>query len=151
MSDSSQPRGLQHARLLRLSPSPKILVRWVADVNHIILVHPLLFFPSIFPSIRVFSNELALRNRWPKFWSLSFRNSPFSECSGLIIFRFDWFYLLAVQGTLKSLLQYHTHIYFSISFSWICQCFWDCSEKQDFWVKGKFCMCPRCILPSLSL
>ena len=71
---------------------------------------------SIFPSIRVFSNQLALWSRWPKFWSLSFCNSPFSECSGLIFFRFDWFDLLAVQGTLKSLLQHHTHIFFHIIF-----------------------------------
>ena len=74
--------------------------------NHLILCHPLLL-PSVFPSIRVFSNELALRIRWPKYWSFSFSISPSYEYSGLISFRIDWFDLLAVQGTLKSLLQHH--------------------------------------------
>ena len=76
--------------------------------NHLILYHPLLLLPSIFPSIRDFSNELALPIRWPKYWSFSFSNSPSNEYSGLISFRIDWFDLLAVQGTLKSLLQYHS-------------------------------------------
>ena len=74
--------------------------------NHLILCPPLLL-PSIFPSIRVFSNESALRNRWPKYWSFSFNISPSNEHSGLISFRMDWLDLLAVQGTLKSLLQHH--------------------------------------------
>ena len=73
--------------------------------NHLILCHPLLLLPSIFPSMRVFSNELALLIRWPKYWSLSFSISPFNEYSRLISFRIDYFDLLAVQGTLKSLLQ----------------------------------------------
>ena len=76
--------------------------------NHLILCHPLLLLPSIFPSIRVFSNELALRIRWPKYWSFSFIISLSNEYSGLISFRIDWFDLLAVQGTLKSLLQHHS-------------------------------------------
>ena len=76
--------------------------------NHFILCHPLLLLPSVFPSIRVFSNELALRIRWPKYWSFSFITSPFSDYSGLISFRMDWLDLLAVQGTLKSLLQHHS-------------------------------------------
>ena len=76
--------------------------------NHLILCCPLLFLPSIFPSIRVFSNELALRIRWPKYWSFSFSNSASNEYSGLISFRIDWFHFLAVQGTLKSLLQHHS-------------------------------------------
>src|SRR5574340_224652 len=76
--------------------------------NHLILCHPLLLPPSIFPSIRVFSNESALRIRWPKFWSFSFNISPSSEHPGLISFRMDWFDLLAVQGTLKSFLQHHS-------------------------------------------
>ena len=76
--------------------------------NHLILCHPLLFLPSIFPSIRVFSTELALRVRWPKYWSFSFSISPSNDYSGLISFRIDWFDLLAVQGTLKSLLQHHS-------------------------------------------
>ena len=73
--------------------------------NHLILCHPLLFLPSIFPSMRVFCNELALLIRWPKYWSLSFSISPSNEYSRLISFRIDYFDLLAVQGTLKSLLQ----------------------------------------------
>ena len=75
--------------------------------NHLILCHPLLP-PSIFPSIRVFSNESALRSRWPKYWTFSFSISPPNEYSGLISFRMDWLDLLAVQGTLKSLLQHHS-------------------------------------------
>ena len=75
--------------------------------NHHILCHPLLLLPSIFPSLRVFSNELALRVRWPKYCSFSFSISPSNEYSGLISFRIDWFDLLAVQGTLKSFLQHH--------------------------------------------
>ena len=76
--------------------------------NHLILSHPLLLLPSIFPSMRVFSNESALRIRWAKYWSFSFNISPASEHSGLIFFRMDWLDLLALQGTLKSLLQYHS-------------------------------------------
>ena len=75
--------------------------------NHLILCHPLLL-PSIFPSIRVFSNESILQIRWPKYWSFSFSISPSNEYSGLISFRMDWLDLLAVQGTLKSLLQHHS-------------------------------------------
>jgi len=76
--------------------------------NHLILCHPLLLLPSIFPSIRVFSNESVLHIRWPKYWSFSLSISPSSEYSGLISFRIDWFDLLAVHGTLKSLLQHHS-------------------------------------------
>ena len=76
--------------------------------NHLILCHPLLLLPSIFPSIRVFSKESALCIRWPKYWSFSFSISPSSEYSKLISFRMDWLELLAVQGTLKSLLQHHS-------------------------------------------
>ena len=76
--------------------------------NHLILCHPLLLPPSIFPSIRIFSNELVLRIRWPKYWSFSFSISPSNEYSGLISFRMDWLDLLAVQGTLKRLLQHHS-------------------------------------------
>ena len=75
--------------------------------NNLILSHPLLLPPSIFPSIRVFSNELPLRIRWPKYWSFSFSTSPSNEYSGLISFSMDWLDLLAVQGTLRSLLQHH--------------------------------------------
>ena len=76
--------------------------------NHLILCHPLLLLPSIFPSIRVFSSESVLHIRWPKYWSFSFSISPSNECLGLISFRMDWLDLLAVQGTLKNLLQHHS-------------------------------------------
>ena len=76
--------------------------------NHLILCQPLLLLPSIFPSIRVFSNESVLHIRWPKYWSFNFSISPSSEHPGLISFRMDWLDLLAVQGTLKSLLQHHS-------------------------------------------
>ena len=79
----------------------------VMPSNHLILYRLLLLLPPVFPSIRVFSNESALRIRWPKYWSFSFSISPSNEYSGLIFFRIDWFDLLAVQGTLKSLLQHH--------------------------------------------
>jgi len=80
----------------------------VMPSNHLILCHPLLLPPSIFPSIRVSSNELVLCIRWPKYWSFSFSISPSNEHSGLISFRMDWLDLLLVQGTLKSLLQHHS-------------------------------------------
>ena len=80
----------------------------VMPSNHLILCHPLLLLPSIFPSIRVFSNESVLHMRWPKYWSFSFSISPSNEHPGLISFRMDWLDLLAVQGTLKSLLQHHS-------------------------------------------
>ena len=89
--------------LLRL-----MFIESVMPPNHLILCHPVLFLPSIFPSIRVFSSESALRIRWPKYWSFSFSISPSSEYSGLIPFRIDWFDLLAVRGTFKSLLQHHS-------------------------------------------
>ena len=82
-------------------------IELVMPSNHLILCHPLLLLPSIFPSIRVFSNESVLHIRWPKYWSFSFNISLSSEYSGLISFRINWFDLLAVQGTLKSLLQHH--------------------------------------------
>ena len=80
----------------------------VMPSNHLILCRPLLLLPSVFPSIRVFSNGSVLHIRWPKYWSFSFSISPFNEYSGLISFRMDWLDLLAVQGTLKSLLQHHS-------------------------------------------
>ena len=80
----------------------------VMPFNHLILCHPLLLLPSIFPSIRVFSNESILHTRWPKYWSFSFDISPSNEYSGLIFFRMDWLDLIAVEGTLKSLLQHHS-------------------------------------------
>ena len=88
---------------------PKLMsIELVMSSNHLILCCPLLLLPSIFPSIRVFSDELVLRIRWLKYWSFSFSISPSNEYSGLISFRMDWLDLLAVQGTLKSLLQHHS-------------------------------------------
>ena len=84
-------------------------IQSVMPSNHLILCHPLLL-PSVFPRIRVFSSELALRIRWPKYWSFSFSISPSSECSGLIAFRMDWFNLLAIHRTLKSLLQHQNTV-----------------------------------------
>ena len=83
-------------------------IQSVISSNHLILCRSLLFLPSVFPSIRVFSNESTLRIRWPKYWSFSFNISPSNEYSGLISFSMDWLDLLAVQGTLKSLLQHHS-------------------------------------------
>ena len=80
----------------------------VIPSNHLILGHSLLFLPSVFPSIRVFSNESVLHIRWPKYWGFSFSISPSNEYSGLIFCKIDWFDLLAVQGTLKNLLQHHS-------------------------------------------
>ena len=88
---------------------PKLMfIESVMPSNHLILYRPLLFLPSILPSIKVFSNESVLRIRWPKYWSFSLNISPSNEYSGLISFRMDWLDLLAVQGTLKSLLQHHS-------------------------------------------
>ena len=112
MSDSSWPPGLYAARQTSLSITNSLSLlklMWIELVmlsNHLILCCPLLLPPSIFPSIRVFSNESFLHIRWPKYWSFSI--SPSKEHSGLISLRIDWFDLLAVQGTLKSLLQHHS-------------------------------------------
>ena len=95
-----------HHQLLEL-PKP-MSIESVMPSNHLILCHPLLLLPSIFPSIRVFSNESALCISWPKDWSFSFNINPSNEHPGLISFRMDWLDLLAVQGTLKSLLQHHS-------------------------------------------
>ena len=112
MSDSWRPHELQHARLPCPSSPPRLLklisIESVMPSNHLILCHPLLLMSSIFPSIRVFSNELACCLRWPKYWNFSFSISPSNEYLGLISFRMDWLDLLVVQGTLKSLLQHHS-------------------------------------------
>ena len=89
--------------LLKLTSTESVM-----PSSHLLLCHPLLLLPSIFPSIRVFSNESVLRIRWPKYFSFSFSISPSNEYSGLILFRIDWFDLLAIQGTLKSVFQYHS-------------------------------------------
>ena len=113
VSDFLQPHGPQHVSPPYPSPTPGVYsnscpFKSVMPSNHLILCHPLLLLPSIFPSIRVFSNELALPIRWPKYWSFSFSISPSSEHQGLISFRMDWLALLAVQGTLKSLFLHHS-------------------------------------------
>ena len=114
MSDSLWLHGLQNARLPCPSPTSRacllklMSVESVMPSNHLILCCPLLFPPSVFPSIRVFSDESVLRIRLPKYWSFSFSISPSSEYSGLISFRMDWLHLLAVQRTLKSLLQHNS-------------------------------------------
>ena len=106
------PWTAAHQASLSITNSRSLLklmsIESVMTSNHLILCHPLLLPPSIFPSIRIFSNESALHIRWPKYWSFSFNISPSNEYSGLISFRVDWLDLLAVQGTLKSLLQYHS-------------------------------------------
>ena len=112
VSDSATPWTAAHQASLSLTSSQSLLkfmsIESVMPSNHLILCHPLLLLPSIFPSIRVFSNELVLLIRWPKYWSFSFNISPSSEYSGLISFRIDLLDLLAVQGTLKCLLQHHS-------------------------------------------
>ena len=112
MSNSLRPHGLQHARLLCPSLSQSLLkfmsIESVMLFNHLILCCPLLLLPSVFPSIRVLFNELALCIRWPKYWSFIFNNSLSNEYSRLIYFRMDCLDLLAVQRTLKSLLQLHS-------------------------------------------
>ena len=120
-SDSLRPHGLQHARLPCPSPTPGACSNSCPSSQW---CHPtilssiisLLLLPSIFPSIRVFSSELVFHIRWPKYWSFSFSISPSNENSRPISFRMDWFDLLAVQGTLKILLQHHS------SKAWVLQC-----------------------------
>ena len=120
VSNYLQPHGLQHTRPPCPSPTPRACSNscpsrlWLPS-NHLILCHLLLLLSSIFPSIRVFSKESVLHIRWTKYWSFSFSISPSNEYSGLNSFRMDWFDL-AVQGTLKSLLQHHS------SKASICQC-----------------------------
>ena len=110
VSNSLRPHEAQHARPLSITNSwslPKLMsIELVMPSNHLILCRPLLLLPSSFPSIRVFSNESAFCIRWPKYWSFSFKISPSNEHPGLISFRMDLLDLLAVQGTLKSLLQH---------------------------------------------
>ena len=101
--------------------------------NHLILCRPLLLLPSVFPSIRVFSKESVLRIRWPKYWSFSLSISPSNEYSGLISFRTDWFDLLAVQGTFKSLLQHHS---LKASILW-CSAFFIVQLSHPYMTTGK--------------
>ena len=110
VSDSATPWTAAYQASLSIANSQSLLrlmsIESVMPSNHLILCHPLLLLPSIFPSIRVFSNESALRIRLPKYWSFSFSISPSNEYSGLISFTINWLDLLALQGTIKSLLQY---------------------------------------------
>ena len=115
MSNSLRPHGLQHTRPPCPSPTPGdgrlsnyMSIESAMPSNHLILCCPVLLLPSIFPSIKVFSNESVLRMRWPKYSSFSVSISPSNEPPGLISFRMDWLDLLAVQGTLKTLLQHHS-------------------------------------------
>ena len=113
MSDSLRSHGQQHTKLLCPSSSPGVCwsscpLSWWCHWNHLILCLSLLLLPSIFPKIKVFSNESALPIMWPKYWSFSFSISPSNEYSGLISLQIDWLDLLAVQGILKSLLQSHS-------------------------------------------
>ena len=113
MSGSLWPHGLQHNMASRSITNSRSLLKLmsiesVMPSNCLILCPPLLLSPSIFPSIRVFSNESAFHSRWPKYWSFSFNINPSNEHSGLFSFRMDWLNLLAVQGTLKCLLQHHS-------------------------------------------
>ena len=112
MSNSVNPWTAAHQAYLSITNSQSLLklmsIKSVKPSNHLILCHPLLLLPSIFPSTRIFSNESALCMRWPKYWSFSFSISPSNKHPGLISFRMDWLDLLAVQGTLKSLLQHHS-------------------------------------------
>ena len=130
MSDSLWPHGLQQARLRCPSPTSGVcsnscpLSQWHS--NHFFLYCPLLLLPSIFPRIRIFSNELAVHSRWPKNWTFSFSISPSNEYSVLISFRIDWFDLVEFQKTLKSLLQHHSwkasilqcSVFFMAAHSW---------------------------------
>ena len=112
VSDSLRPHEQHHQASLSITSSWSLLklmpIELVMPSSHLSLCHPLLLLPPIPPSLTVFSNESTLRMRWPKYWSFSFSISPCNEHPGLISFRMDWLDLLAVQGTLKSLLQHHT-------------------------------------------
>ena len=131
MSDSVTPGTVAHQASLSITNSQSLLkpmsTESVMPSNHLILCRPLLLPPSIFPRIRVFSNELVLHIRWPKYCSFSFNIGPSNEYSGLISFRMDWLDLLAVQGTLKSLLQHHSSkasilwcsTFFIVQLSWV--------------------------------
>ena len=115
------------------SPPRPTSIESVMPSNHLILCHPLLLLPSIFSSIRVFSNESALCIRWPKYWSFSFNISPSNEHPGLISFRMDWLDLLAIQGTLKSLLQHHSS---EASVLW-CSAFFIVQLSDPYMTTGK--------------
>ena len=139
MSDSLWPHGLQHSRLSyhQLPEFIKLMsIESVMPSNHLILCRPLFLLPSIFPSFRVFSNESALHIRWPKYWSFSFNISLSNEYSGLISFSMDWLDLLAVQGTLESLLQHRSSKAMLNGLLCCCKLFWTPLlqvEKPHLW------------------
>ena len=138
MSDSLQPHELQHTRLPWSITSSQSLLNLmstesVMPSNHLILCCPLLLLPSIFPSIRVFSSESVLHIRWPKYWSFSFSISPSNGYSGLSSLRIDWLDLLAIQGTLKSLLQHHSS---KASILW-CSAFFTVQFSYPYMTTGK--------------
>ena len=154
MSNSLQPHEPQHARPPCPSPTPRVhsdslmSIESVMPSSHLLLCHPLLLLPTIPPSIRVFSSESTLCMRWPKYWSFSFSIIPSKEHPGLISFRMDWLDPLAVQGTLRSLLQYHS----SKASILLCSAFFYCPALtfvRDYWKKGNFdymdlCCCFYC-------
>ena len=122
-------------------------VKLVMPSNHLILYHPLLFPPSIFPSIGVFSNESVLHIRWPKYWSFSFSISPSNEYPGLISFRTDWLDLLAVQGTVKNLLQHHS----SKALVLQCSAFFIVQPSHPYMTTGKTIALTRWIIYSFNV
>ena len=143
MSDSLWPHGLQHSRLSCPSPSPIVLLKLMSiesgmPSNHLIHCLPLLLLPSIFPSISVYSEKLGLHIRWLKDWSFSFSISPSNGYSGFISFRIDWFDLFAVQGTLKTLLQYH-----SLKASVLCSAFFMVQFSHPHKTTGKIIVLTR--------
>ena len=138
LSDSLRPHGLQHTRPPCPSSTPGVYsnpmsIKSVMPSDHLILCRPLRLLPSVFPSIRVFPNESALHIRWPKYWNFSFSISPSNEHPGLISFRMDWLDLLAVQGTLKSLLQHHSS---KASILW-CSAFFTVQFSHPYMTAGK--------------
>ena len=132
MSGSAIPWTAARQASLSITNSQSLLklmsIESVMPSNHVILCHPFLLPPSIFPSIRVFSKESVLCIRWPKYWSFSFSLSPSNEYSGLISCRMDWLDLLAVQGTLKGLLQYHN----SKAYIYVCVCIYICIHTHTY-------------------
>ena len=147
VSDSLQLHRLQHTRPPCPSPNSWSLLKLmsiesVMPSNHLILCHPFFLLPSIFPSIRVFSNESVLPIRWPEYWSFSFTISPSNEHPGLISFRMDWLDLFAVQGTLKSLLQHHSS---KASILW-CSAFFivQLTSVHDHWENHSFDLMDLC-------
>ena len=139
MSSSLRPHEPQHAGLSitnsRSSPKP-MFIDLVVPSNHLILCHPLLLLPSIFPSIRVFSNKSAVHIRWPKYWSFTFKISPTNEHPRLFSFRMYWLDLLAVQWTLESLLQHHS----SKALILLCSAFFivQLTSIHDYWKNHSF-------------